>query len=61
MRIAAAWRARTDKTLTLVMRLNATGKALLRKFGRIPSTLTISPTYNGYTLAAITRTITFIR
>ena len=58
---AGAWSVRTGKTLTLRIGLNATGKTLLRTFGKIPSTLTITPTYNRYTLAAITRTITFKR
>jgi hypothetical protein len=58
---AGAWNVRTGKTLTLQVGLNATGETLLRKFGKIPSTLTITPTYNGYTLAAITRTVTFKR
>jgi hypothetical protein len=58
---AGAWIVRTGKTLTPVIGLNATGKDLLNKFGKIPSTLTITPTYNGYALAAITRTITLKR
>jgi hypothetical protein len=44
-----------------VIGLNATGKTLLTKFGKIPSTLTITPTYNGYTLGALTRTINLKR
>ncbi|MBV9365528.1 MAG: hypothetical protein JOY89_14905, partial [Solirubrobacterales bacterium] len=55
---AGAWSVSTGKTLILGVGLNATGKTLLRRFGKIPSTLTITPTYNGYTLSAITRTIT---
>ncbi|MBV9805823.1 MAG: hypothetical protein JO286_01510 [Solirubrobacterales bacterium] len=55
---AGAWSVSTGKTLILGVGLNATGKTLLRKFGKIPSTLTITPTYNGYALSAITRTIT---
>jgi hypothetical protein len=58
---ASAWSVRTGKTLTLRVGLNATGRTLLTKFRKIPSTLTITPTYSGYTLAAITRTITFKR
>jgi hypothetical protein len=54
---AGAWSVTTGKTLTIMIRLNATGKTLLRTFGKIPATLTITPTYNGYTLAAIARTI----
>jgi hypothetical protein len=55
---AGAWIVRTGKALTVVIGLNAAGKGLLAKFGKIPSTLTITPTYNGYTLGAITRPIT---
>jgi len=44
-----------------VIELNATGKSLLTKFGKIPSALAITPTYSGYTLAPITRTIIFQR
>lgn len=58
---AGGWSVRTGKTATLRVGLNATGKSLLRKFGKVPSTLTITPTYNGYTLAATARTITFKR
>ncbi len=54
-----AWIVRTGKTLSIVIGLNASGKALLTRFGKIPSTLTITPTYNRYALAAITRTIIF--
>ena len=56
---AGAWSVRTGKTLTLRIGLNATGKTVLRTFGKIPSTLTITSADNGFTLAAITRTITF--
>jgi hypothetical protein len=55
---AGVWSVRAGRTATVQIGLDS---ALLRKFGRIPSTLTITPTYNGYTLAAITRTITFKR
>jgi hypothetical protein len=58
---AGTWSVRTGKTLTIVIGLDATGKTLLRQFGKIPSTLTITPTYNGYTLAAIARTINLKR
>jgi Alpha galactosidase A/Alpha galactosidase C-terminal beta sandwich domain/Glucodextranase, domain B len=58
---AAAWIVRNGKTLTIVIGLNATGKTLLTQFGKIPSTLTITPMYGGYTLAPIARTITFQR
>jgi Alpha galactosidase A/Alpha galactosidase C-terminal beta sandwich domain/Glucodextranase, domain B len=58
---AGAWIVRTGKTLAIVIRLNATGKTLLTQLGKIPSTLTITPTYGGYTLGPITRTITFQR
>lgn len=54
---AGAWSVRTGKTLTLVIGLNVAGKTLVTQFGRIPSTLTITPIYNGYSLAAIARTI----
>jgi hypothetical protein len=59
--VAGAWSIRTGKTLTIVARLNAVGETLLTNFGKIPATLTITPKYNGYTLGAITRTITFKR
>jgi hypothetical protein len=58
---AGAWRVRTGKRLTIVVELSALGKTLMTEFGKIPSTLTITPEYNGYTLAAVTRTITFKR
>ena len=58
---AGAFIVRTGKSLTIVVGLNVTGKALLTTFGRIPSTLTITPTYNGYTLAPITTTINLKR
>jgi hypothetical protein len=58
---AGAWSVRTGKTLTLRVGLNTTGSTLLRKFGKIPCALTIAPTYTGYALAAITRTIQFER
>jgi hypothetical protein len=54
---AGAWIVRTGKTLTITIRLNATGKTLLREFRKIPSTLTVTPTYGGYTLDPIARTI----
>jgi hypothetical protein len=56
---AGAWSVRTGKTLTLTIGLGAVGKTLLTKFGKVPSSLTITPIYNGYTLAAIARTIDF--
>jgi len=46
--------------LQMTIEINRTGKALLAKFGRIPATLTLTPTY-GYTLTAITKKITFKR
>ena len=58
---AGAWSLRAGKTRTLQISLNSTGKMLLSKFGKIPSTLTITPTYNGYTLAAIIRAIALRR
>jgi alpha galactosidase A-like protein/alpha galactosidase C-like protein/glucodextranase-like protein len=58
---AGAWSVRTGKTLTLVIGLNAAGRTLMTKFGKIPSTLTITPIYNGYALAAIARTINLKR
>jgi hypothetical protein len=54
---AGAWSARAGKTLTVVIGLNPVGRMLLTKFGKIPSTLTITPIYNGYTLAAIARPV----
>jgi hypothetical protein len=58
---AGAWSVITGRTLTLAIGLSATGETLLTKFGKIPSTVTITPSYNGYTLAAITRRITWRR
>jgi Alpha galactosidase A/Alpha galactosidase C-terminal beta sandwich domain/Glucodextranase, domain B len=58
---AGAWTVRAGKTLSIAIGLSAIGKTLLTQFGKIPSTLTITPTYNRYALAAITRTITFKR
>ncbi|MBV9417708.1 MAG: hypothetical protein JO363_22170 [Solirubrobacterales bacterium] len=58
---ASAWSIRAGKMRTLHISLNSTGKMLLPKFGKIPSTLTITSTYNGYTLAAIIRATVFKR
>ena len=58
---AGAWSVRPGKALTLVTGLGVTGRTLLKKFGKIPATLTITPTFNGYTLAAIVRRIILTR
>ena len=55
------WSIRTRKTLILVIGLNATCETLFAKFGKVPATLNIAPTYSGYTLAALTAKITFKR
>ena len=43
------------------MKLGGTGTSPLSKFGRIPATLTITRTYNGYSLAATPAKVTFKR
>ncbi len=56
------WSLRAGNTkLTVAVEINARGRSLLSKFGKIPATLTITPTYNGYTLTPITAKITFKR
>jgi N-acetylneuraminic acid mutarotase len=56
------WGVRTGNTnLTATLQLNDAGKRLLSKFGKVPATLTITPTYNGYTLTPITARVTFRR
>ena len=57
----AGWSVKAGKAIKLSIGLNATGKTLLSKFGRIPGTLAITPTYNGYTLASSTVRIAFKR
>lgn len=52
---------KAGRTAKLAIKVNQTGKNLLAKFGRIPATLTITPTHNGYTLTPITRKITLKR
>ena len=58
---AKSWSARAGKTIKLIIRLNATGRTLLSKLGRIPSTLTITYRFNRYTLTGGTAKITFKR
>jgi hypothetical protein len=57
----ASYAVKAGKTINLIVKLNVTGKTLLSRFGRIPATLKLTPTYNGYTLAATTSKITFNR
>jgi hypothetical protein len=52
---------RTGNTIKLIVNLNATGKSLLSKFGRIPTTMNITPTHNGYALAALMAKVIFKR
>jgi hypothetical protein len=52
---------KAGKTVKVAIKLNQTGKKLFSTFGRIPATLTITPTHNGYTLTPITRNITLRR
>jgi hypothetical protein len=58
---AGGWSIKAGKTLALVIGLNATGKSLLSKFVKIPATLKVTPTYNGYTLTATATRITLKR
>jgi hypothetical protein len=58
---AGGWSIKAGRTLTLIIGLNATGKSLLAKFGKIPATLKITPAYNGYTLTPTTTKITLKR
>ena len=57
----SGWSVKAGKAIKLSIGLNATGKTLLSKFGRIPGTLAITPTYNGYTLGSSTARIAFKR
>ena len=57
----AGWSVKAGKAIKLSIGLNATGNTLLSKFGRIPGTLAITPTYNGYTLGSSTARIAFKR
>jgi hypothetical protein len=56
-----AWSVRAGRTITVTVTVNATGGNLLKKFRRLPATLTTTPTYNGYTLSILTAKITFKR
>jgi hypothetical protein len=56
-----SWSVRAGITGTIIVQINTTGQNLLKRFGKVPGTLTITPTYNGYTLPALTATITFKR
>ena len=57
----ADWSVKAGKAIKLSIGLNATGKTLLSRYGRIPGTLAITPTYNGYTLGGSTARIAFKR
>ncbi len=57
----AGWSVKAGKAIKLSIGLNVTGKTLLSKFGRIPRTLAITPTYNRYTLGSSTARIAFKR
>ena len=57
----SGWSVKAGKAIKLSIGLNATGKTLLSKFGRIRGTLAITPTYNGYTLGSSTARIAFKR
>jgi len=50
-----------NNSVVIVIGINTTGKHLLTKFAKIPATLQITPTYNGYTLTPISKKITFKR
>lgn len=50
-----------NNSVVIVIAINTTGKRLLSKFAKIPATLQITPTYNGYTLTPISKKITFKR
>ncbi len=39
--------------------IDRAGKTLLARFGRIPATFRLIPTYNGYTLTVTTRKVKF--
>jgi hypothetical protein len=57
-----SWSLRaSNTTLTVAVEINATGKTLISKFGKVPATLTLAPTYSGYTLTPITANINFKR
>ena len=55
------WSIRTGGATTVIVQINATGQNLLKKFGKVPAALTITPTYNDYTLIPITAKTTFKR
>jgi hypothetical protein len=55
------WRVRTGAAITVIAQINAAGQNLVKKFGKVPATLTITPTYNGYTLNPISAKTTFKR
>ena len=56
------WGLKADNNTTvIVIGINATGKHLLSTLGKIPATLQVTPTYNGYTLTPISKKITLKR
>jgi hypothetical protein len=57
----AGYSVKAGNKLQMTIEINRTGKSLLTKFGRIPATLKLTPTYNGYTLTAIAEKIVFKR
>ncbi|MFL5865437.1 MAG: glycoside hydrolase family 76 protein [Solirubrobacteraceae bacterium] len=50
-----------NDSVVIVIGINTAGKNLLSKFAKVPATLQITPTYNGYTLTPISKEITFNR
>jgi hypothetical protein len=54
-------RQASAQRLEPIIRLNATGTTVLKEFGRIPTTLTITYTFNGYPLTGGTAKITLKR
>jgi hypothetical protein len=54
-----SWSVRAGRAITVIVQVNPTAHNLLKKFGKVPATLTIAPTYNGYIVTALTAKITF--
>jgi hypothetical protein len=57
----ARYSAKAGSTIKVKIKLNATGKRLLAKFGRIPATLKVTLTYHANTTTAATANISFKR
>ena len=55
------WSVKPNNTAQVAIAINRTGRTLLSRFGRIPAVLTLTPTYGGYALTAISKEITFKR